>query len=198
MQTKILIPVIDTESGNYDYERNISNDEYSEMFVDNFNRTDKQINRYVNDLAHGVTLSSKIRSFGYEISNDRQKSVEDKYNFYEAEAFIQDSRRMDVGIDFFNEKIYDGKMFLLLVNVNPNSIDNDAESELRFWIDDSRKIHNDATLDDKTKMKALPSRQLKIKLGEEYAIMKGCKVLKDYSDRKYPFNFAIIVEKLIK
>ena len=76
-------------------------------------------------------------------------------------------------------------------------MEGDAESEIRFWVDDSKKVHSDNALDDKMKLKILPRRSLIIELpSNKEALLSGCKVIQDFSDKKFPFNFAIIVEKI--
>lgn len=198
MLTKIYIPVIDTESGEYKYEGNLSREAYESMVLDNFLATNNEMNRFAYNLAHGISNIDDRRV--NRNSGNQGTGPEIKYDFYEAEAFIQNSKREDVDSDFFKEHSSKGDMFLLLINVNPNSIDGDSESELRFWIGDSLKIHKDPTLDDKTRLETLPKRSLKIKIDdsdEKLGILKNCKILQDFSDKKYPFKFAIIVEKII-
>jgi hypothetical protein len=87
-------------------------------------------------------------------------------------------------------------MFLLLLNINPNDIHNNAEEELRFWADDSNKILLDKTLDDRTKLKVLPIKTFGIELkGVDYKLV-NCKLIENRSDKKFPFYYIIMVEKI--
>jgi len=194
MLTKMKIPVIDTEHGQYEYAGKLTREEFSEMVLDKFWKTNSQMNRYVNDLRNGVDRRGRMTDY-------RERQVDDSpdiiYDYYEAEVVIYNSKKVEVTDEFFQEKFEAGKMFLLILNINPNSMDGDAESEIRFWLDDSKKVHADDALDDKMKLKILPKRGFIIELenGKE-ALLNGCKILQDYADSKYPFHFAIIVEKI--
>jgi len=194
MITKLIIPVINTEDGKYEYKGNLSRQAYEEMVMDNFLKTDRQVSQFVDDMMHERSNRPQFREYSAQVERD---FPEIKYNFYETEAFIQDSKKNDIQKDFFEGHIEKGDMFIILININPNSLDNDAESEVRFWLDDSKRIHNDKSLDTETKLKALPVRGLKIKLDEKEAVLEGCKILQDYSNQKFPFYFAIIVNKIV-
>lgn len=196
MLTTLIIPVIDTENGKYEYKgEKLSREVYESMVMDNFLATDRQVSRFVDNMAHGI---SNVRpSYGEYNSRTERDYPDIVYKFYEAEAFVQDTKKNDIEQDFFDKHASAGDMFILLLNINPNSLEGDAESEIRFWLDDSLRIHRDYTLDDETKLKALPKRGLKIKVGEKTGILEECKILQDYSDKKYPFKFAIIVKKII-
>jgi hypothetical protein len=75
---------------------------------------------------------------------------------------------------------------------------NNAEEEIKFWADDSDRILNDHVLDDRTRIKALPIKTLGIELnGEDYNLI-NCKLIENRSDRKFPFYYIILVERISK
>ena len=194
MLTKMKIPVIDTESGKYDYKGKLSREDYSEMVLANFWRTNNQMNRFVDELQRGVSHYQRFRDYKEQVVDGMPDIL---YNDYEAEVFLSDSKKVEIEEKFFFDKYEAGKMFLLRLNINPNSMEGDAESEIRFWIDDSKKVHADDALDDKMKLKILPKRSLIIELSEgKEALLSGCKILQDCATEKWPYNFAIIVEKI--
>lgn len=192
MLTKIVIPVLDTEKGKYEFEGKLTREAYGEMVMNKFLSTNTQMNRFVDNIAHGISNVAQNRFYNV----DRTDYPEELYEFYETEAFIQDSKKNDIESEYFTPYIESEKMFILLININPNTLEGDAESELRFWIDDSRRVHDDKTLDDKTKLKALPKRWLKIYINEKQYILEGCKILQDFSNKKWPFYIGVIVEKI--
>lgn len=192
MLTKLIIPVIDTESGRFDYNGELTRDEYGEMVMDRFLATNNQMNRFVDNIRRGVSNVPQNIQFS---STVRRDFPDIKYNFFDTDVFVQNGKKENIDETFFEKYINNGEMFILILNVNPN-MEPDAESELRFWIDDSKKIHNDPMIDTKTKLKALPQRGLKILIGKQEYVLEGCKILQDYPDEKYPFKFAIIVEKI--
>lgn len=198
MEGTIIIPVIDTERGTFSYNgREISREDYDDMVMDRFNRTNARVSQFVNNMSRGIS-NVQSRWGVREVANDTD--VPDTYYDYcESQAFIQDSRRNDITEDEILSHVTDGKMFILIVNINPNTVNEEAESELRFWMDDSRRVHEDISLtDNKVKLMRLPVRDLGIKLDGKNYVMNGCKILENYSDRKYPYHFAFIVTKIIE
>lgn len=193
MLTKLIIPVIDTESGEFAYNGKLTREDYGNMVMDNFLRTNNQMNRFVENMRRGISNTPQNIVYSSTVHRD---FPEIQYNFFETDVFLQNSKRENIEEDFFNEYIENGKMFILILNINPN-MEPDAESELRFWLDDSKRIHNDPMIDTQTRLKALPIRGLKLKVGEKEHVLEGCKILQDYSNKKYPYKFAIIVEKIV-
>ena len=192
MLTKLIIPVIDTESLDFDFRGNLTRDEYGEMVMDKFLKTNNQMNKFVDNIRRGVSNIPQNLQYSSTVHRDFPDIV---YNFFETDVYIENGKKQNIDETFFERYINSGEMFILILNINPN-MEPDAESELRFWLDDSKKIHNDTMIDTKTKLKALPQRGLKILIGKEEYVLEGCKILQDYPNEKYPFKFAIIVEKI--
>lgn len=197
MITKLIIPVIDTESQDFHYSgRDLTREMYEDMVMDNFLSTNNQMNRFVDNIARGI---SNVRQNNIAYTSNVERDYPDiKYVFHDAEAFVLGAKKNEIDENFFHEHYNKGDMFIIILNINPNSMSGDAESEIRFWLDDSRMIQEDDTLDNKMKLKILPVRGLKIMAGEEEYILENCKVLQNYSDEKWKYKFAIIVEKLTK
>ena len=89
-------------------------------------------------------------------------------------------------------------MSLLLININPNGLENNAEEELRFWVDDSMRIINDNFLDDRTRIKVLPTKTFGVEINNETYTLKNCKLIENRSDKSFPFYFIIMIEKITK
>lgn len=192
MLTKLIIPVIDTESLDFDFRGNLTRDEYGEMVMDKFLATNNQMNRFADNIRRGISNIPQNIQYSSTVHRD---FPDFKFNFYETDVYVENSKKENIDESFFDNYIEKNKMCILILNVNPN-MEPDAESELRFWLDDSKKIYNDKMIDTKTRLKALPQRGLKILIGKKEYILEGCKVLQDYPDEKYPFKFAIIIEKI--
>lgn len=192
MLTNLIIPVQDTESAQFKYEGTLTRDAYEDMVLDKFRRTDKQIDAFLH--------RDKSMDFSYDLRDD------DGYGEYydgnddnevDVQALLLDSDRNNFDEDFLFDKADEEDMFVLIININPEGLDEDAESEIKYWLDDSYRVLGDEELDSETKLKALPPRDLKIVLsdGNKYTL-KNCKIFEDYSDDKYPLYFATIVEKI--
>ena len=196
MEAKLIIPVIDTESGNFDTDIKLAREEYIDMVNDNFIKNDKAINHY---MTHEWGMQ-KRQNFANEVSNKPQVEVE--FNEIESKCEFLTIKNADFNEDKLKEYIESGKMFLILLNLNPNGADLDALSELRFWLDDSQRVLNDETLDDMAKIKYLPKRELAIKIEEETYTkrynLKNCKMIENRSNEKAPYLFVLMIEKIIE
>ena len=68
MEAKLIIPVIDTESGNFDTDIKLTREEYIDMVNDNFIRNDKAINHY---MTHEWGTQRR-QNFANEVSNKQK------------------------------------------------------------------------------------------------------------------------------
>ena len=186
MLCKILIPIIDMGELKYDenFERNVigtfKSDDEKEMY----------------EQGNSTVLSNMYSRRGYDdgyVAHD----VKQNMKISECECFITDAdgNEIDTGkLDFI---VNNGKMFIMKININPNTIDSDCESELKFWIDDSNKLLNDTALDNRTKIKHLPKKDMFIVLGDKKYMISGCKMFGMYRVDNAPFYFATLIEKII-
>ena len=158
-----------------------------------FQETDRRVGRFVDNMARGISnIDPRGRRF-YNVEDANHPDIE--YDDEEIEVFVTDSKRTDIGEDFFEKHLKVGDMFILILNINPNTLSGDAESEVRFWMDDSMKVINDRRLPDDVKLKSLPGREYGLIVGDKTVFLSNCKMVQNYSKKNSPFNFAIIVEK---
>lgn len=208
MKVKFVIPVMDTEAGNYDYNgKNISMEDYFAILRNRVSSTNDIMENSLYGYDGQVVLERG--GFGkrnlYDIQNvNVNKEIE--YVFSESEAWVVDGNDDDLSVDDFNEFISNGKKFILKININPNSLENDAESEIRNWMDDSDRVLEDHSLDNRTMLLTLPLRDFIIDTAVDGDDSKpifqllGCKIIQIYKQKKsgYPYYFAIMVEKIMK
>ena len=191
MITNLIIPVQDTESAKFEYEGNLTREAYESMVLDRFHRTDRQIDEFMH--------RDRSNKFAYDLRDDNNDYYdgEDTDNEVEVQALLLDSSKKNFDEDFLFDMADRENMFVLIVNVNPEELDDGAESELKYWLDDSMRVWGDDDLDKKTKLEVSPPRNLKIVLsdGNKYTL-QNCKIFEDYSDDRYPIYFAMIVEKI--
>lgn len=208
MKVKFVIPVMDTEAGNYDYNgKNISMEDYFAILRNRVSSTNDIMENSLYGYDGQVVLERG--GFGkrnlYDIQNvNVNKEIE--YVFSESEAWVVDGNDDDLSVEDFNAFISNGKKFILKININPNSLENDAESEIRNWMDDSDRVLEDHSLDNRTMLLTLPLRDFIIDTAVDGDDSKpifqllGCKIIQIYNQRKsgYPYYFAIMVEKIMK
>lgn len=188
--TKIYFPVRNLDNGNFNYDKEISTEELIRLQDEQFRRTDASISRYV----HGY---GKDSNGGKMFELAQKKAVLDEVDALPMECAILGMNEGDeVDDNFFLDKKDGGKMFIIRININPTVLSPDSESELRFWVDDSVKLMNDPVIDKNTKLKHLPTRDLGIDIGSQRLTLQRCKIIENKSNNKFPYYFAVIVEKI--
>lgn len=181
MLSKLIISVIDTENSTFETDVKMTNEEYKYL--------EEQAIIEKNNINKGFINGSLTKEHFVNTT---------KYNDYKCECLFLDAKKQEINEEYFEKLLENQEMFLLLLNINPNDIHNNAEEELRFWTDDSNKILLDKTLDDRTKLKVLPIKTFGIELkGVDYKLI-NCKLIENRSDRKFPFYYIIMVDKIIK
>lgn len=198
MKVKIVVPIQDTESFKFDYDGNLDVVTYENMWTNDFRRTDKHINKYMQGYSQGYRkYDGNDRRYNVRDINEYSKDeVYDdmKLEWQESEGEVFDSNKQDITPQFFNDHEYRQDMFIIIIHVGIeewNSI-----TEMKFWLEDSRLVHMDKTIDDRTKLRSLPCRDLKIKIGEDIYNLHNCKILQTYDSPADFFKFAVIVEKI--
>lgn len=193
MITKLYIPIIDLSRANFDYGRNLTNEEMANMEYEKFRRTDRQVDNYVTQMQYRKDNRWDVR----EARNYRRdfSNVIDEDEYVECEAFFADSKKKEVSEEFFSEHD-NGKKFIITININPNSLEQEAESELRYWRDDSNGVLNDRTMDNQTKIECLMRRDLGIELGGTRKKLEDCRIIADFSNKDFPYYYGILVSKI--
>ena len=193
MITKLYIPIIDLSRANFDYGRNLTNEEMANMEYEKFRRTDRQVDNYVTQMQYRKDNRWDVR----EARNYRRdfSNVIDEDEYVECEAFFADSKKKEVSEEFFSEHD-NGRKFIITININPNSLEQEAESELRYWRDDSNGVLNDRTMDNQTKIECLMRRDLGIELGGTRKKLEDCRIIADFSNKDFPYYYGILVSKI--
>ena len=207
MKVKFVIPVVDTEAGTYEYHgREFDMDEYFDMIRNKVDRTNRAMDAFAYGYSHGfgIQRGNAMNRGLYDIENvDRDKEID--YNFSESEALVLDGDDNDVQIQDFYDLVAAGKKCLLKININPNSLDGDAESEIRKWLDESNKVLNDKMLDNKTMLLSLPLRDFIIDTATDDDESKpvfhiiNCRVIQIYpKENGYSYYFAVMCGEIKK
>lgn len=191
---KIFIPII--QLNDVEYDENFKHEVIRryDFKVGEFNDKEQRTEMY-DDSINEYTLSLYNRR---NMDDDYHvKDIPHIIKQCECECFVTDSEDNDVSYDFIGSVIESGRMSILKININPDTIEPDCESELKFWLDDSNKLLKDMSLDKTTKIKYLPVRTFKLELGGNNCMLHNCKMFRYYDNVKNaPFYFAILVEKI--
>ena len=193
MIAKLYVPIIDLSRANFDYGRNLTNEEMADMEYEKFRRTDRQVDNYVTQMQYGRDNRWDVR----EARNNRKdfSNVIDEDEYVQCEAFFADSKKKEISEEFFFEHD-NGKKFIITININPNSLEQEAESELRYWRDDSNGVLNDRTMDNQTKIECLMRRNLGIELRGVRRKLEDCRIIADFSNKEFPYYYGILVSKI--
>ena len=208
MKIKFVIPVVDTEAGTYEYHgRDFGMDEYFNMIRSRVDRTNSAMDAFAYNYRNGfgIQRGNSMNRGLYDIENvDKNKEID--YTFSESEALLLDGDDNDIQTQDLYDLVAEGKKCLLKININPNSLDEDAESEIRKWLDESDKVLNDKKLDNKTMLLSLPLRDFIIDTDTDGDESKpifhiiNCRVIQIYPKENggYSYYFAIMCGEIKK
>ena len=191
MLTKIYFPFGNTDFLNYETDINLTTETYDAMIADDFNRNKSMMNDFTK---YGFSVKNNSY-YGVDYSQEN-KEIKDCIDYSETEALVTNVNGEDIDDDFFISALNDGRMKLISLNVNPNSVDFDVASDIKMWISESNNINNDRFLDNKTKLNALQTKDLLIDVGDKKYKLNNCKIIQDGSTTKSPINIIVIVEKI--
>jgi hypothetical protein len=192
MLTKIYFPIVNTSNVDFETDYNLSVEEYNQMFVQHFQENEASMQNFVNN-----RFDNRNNYSAYS-NRDIVRDVNDFITYSEEiETFITLQNNNNPTDEDFKNIIESGKMSILTLNINPSYLDYDLGCEIKSWIGESDRINGDRLLDNKTKLAYLPSRNIKVDLSNnEQVILNNCKVLKNESDKNFPFKVIIIVENI--
>lgn len=189
MITTFVIPVIDTTSGSFNFNGNLSTEQYANMIVDNFNKNYDSINNLV---TYGM-YDTYIETF----QDKKIENVEEKFNFHKTEAYISDVSHNDINTQYLDNLVNLNKKGILRININPNSMETEAIEEINYWLNDSKMVLNDNRLDKQTIIMSLPIRDFLIDDGNQVFRLCDCKLMEINSTKQAPFSFALLFNKII-
>lgn len=137
--------------------------------------------------------------FDYDGVNSN-RVIGDDYIYSGFESIICDSHKNNINEeDLVNNYLNSGKKFILILNINPITIEEDANEEILYWKGESMRMWNDKSIDNKVKLEYSPMRDLKLSLSNnDNYILKNCKIFEDYSDNKFTLYFAVLVDDVEK
>lgn len=160
------------------------------LTYEEYNKRLKEEHLKSNAMFNGNYLHKK-----YKVSEQQHvKYDETKYEYYDITCPILNGRRAEMQPFELVKCRADGSMFIMLVDIPIKSIDQDVESEIRFWVKDSMSINTHHEIPENERLKMLPTKDLKIKVGDISGILCKCRVVDFWS----PFRIMILVERFLK
>lgn len=195
MKATLYYPVVMYDDSRFDYNGKLEGQEYADYLYSSFNQTNAALSRLQGrDMRIRNDSLYALRSMNGN-SNNKTKRVNDIYTYLPVEVIIRDSEGDDEKIDNIISYYQSEEPFVIIVKF-PNKVgelDEDIDSDLKFWARDTRKINSHPTLHPDAKFMALPTRDIRVVFGENsYAVLENCKILEKYGSWEY----AILVQKI--
>lgn len=183
MLAKIGYPILHYKEIDY-------NDDFERNVILTYNKDDEQkaFNNGFNRILNEMYKSQHIFN-----ENNINKDY-GEYNFSEIECFLYDVNEKTLTNEKLYEIVNNNKMAILRININPESLDYDTESDLRYWKDNSKRLLEDKTLNNKIVLKNLEGKDLIIYLNNNKIKLSNCKIVQIYNG-KYNYYFALLIEK---
>ena len=142
-------------------------------------------------LSGGYDVSYLNKKYGV-LEYREQHADNTKYEYYEVSCPILNQVKNPIqGFELIKCRM-ENLMFVLFVDIPIQTIDSDIESELRFWVRDSMEINIHHEIPENERLKMLPTKDLKIKVGDVDGTLVKCRVV----DFQKPFRIALLVEKI--
>ena len=190
MIVKLFFPVLNTDDINSNSDINLDVDDYSNMLDEQL-----KINNFLLNDFHEKGFNSKQY---YYVSQDIIREKELNLEYYECEAFVKAHNGSDLTEDELCLLSEHEKMGVILLNINPNSLEYEVYSDLKTWLNESVNIINENAIDNRNKITLLPYRDLKLEINNKNYFLSNCKIIENKSSEKFPFNFVLLIEKIIK
>lgn len=188
MTTKLYIPVeklkndfeITQELSEYDYDRMI---DY---------RTNDEFNRISSYLSGNEYIPND--GLRYNMPNQSMMTYNDLNDeFEECEAHVLNIENQELLDEELESVITNEDMLILILKINPNSLLEDSETELRLWLNQTSIINKNSTLSNDDKLLKLPMRTLKLQRDNTLLTLHDCRIIETYSKK---FDFAILIKKI--
>lgn len=154
---------------------------------------DKRLRENYNDfntIFNGGYLNKK-----YGILEHNSKMIDKtKYEYYDIDCPVYNMRKVDMQPFELVKCRQEGLMFIMIIDIPIKMVDAEVESELRFWIKDSMSINVHHEIPDAKRLEMLPTKELKIKMGDVEGILSKCRLI----NFENPFRLTILVDKMLK
>ena len=142
-----------------------------------------------------IPVSEEGLFSGMKVINDQMILTDADYKYFKATALLLNMNKKAMSEEEYKQMLASGTR-MLIVNLDPNSFEGDAETEFNRWLYESKMILSDSTLDGDTCLNSLPVLNFKIRTEDGKGIdLIGCKYVKNYSDKKYPYFFALLIKQ---
>ena len=157
--------------------KELTEEEYVKMLRDYSNTIEKGTPKFHS--SHGIK--------SYEIYEEKNEEI----NYSSAKSRIYDISGSETDIHELY-RIQNKGMGVLIFEIFENQMEEQFESEFKFWKRDSMNINNDKSIDMDQRINFLPIKNLKFEIDEHMFLLSGCKMYCDYDK----YKFALIIQSV--
>ena len=190
----LYVPVLNLNNLNFDTDLVIDVDTFKKMEVEQFYKTNSDIENYVKSKIIGGNQSHNT-SFSVRDYITIDNTDNEQYMLMKASAVVTDKRGDEITDEFIRNAVYDRKPVIMIFDIKTDEYDYDVSSELRFWMRESDNILRDRYLPNDVKIKTLPKTHFLIEIETGNIKLSGCKLIEMYKEPNKAYKFAILVSE---
>jgi hypothetical protein len=179
------MPDIDYDSNTFSYDGTLNSDEYINMMK----KEDNIGNALKETLSNNFEDIGKYASFGAV----GKKNVSVKYRYNQCEANILDIEKKEIDEEYIESKVKSQEQFILIIQMNPDNMDEDFEVGIKDWKYSHENISNYKGATDEWKLIHEPSRNLRIEIENGVYNLINCKIAAVLGG----YGYGILIEKVI-
>lgn len=179
----------------YEGKRELTEDVYSRMMVDTYNRyKDGVYDMFIND-----KLGTNIASYNFE--KEKNTYTQQKFYYDESKVDIYNGASREMTIDELIHYYQTGEPFVIIINMygmvrDPeDGGDPELETSMKGWYSEALKILRCPKFSDAEKIQYQSKKSLKLKFdkAQSSAILQNCKMI----DVKNKTTFVFLVERIV-
>lgn len=192
MEATLLVPYSYSDpSVDFDYEREITMEEYNENMISTYRKykpiIDRNI-RSVSDIGRNLAINN-------EGAKERQNYRQQNVYMSETKAIVCDMNNRRISIDTLIEYYKRKEMFIIDLQLPIYDQNEELEPEINSWIIETMKINNCEELDDSDRLRGYTKRDLKLVFegSKSSAILRNTKMVDVVNNH----TFAFLVEQIV-
>ena len=166
---------------------------YDSHNIDTFEYGNDYLSKVNSEKAVGLVINLDDYTYAFVSKGDVGFDEYD-YDYQECEALVLNGEKKNMKEEELVEMTKEPRIAIIILNINPNSLTQESESELRYWIEESKRVLYDTEMPDDIKIKSLPFIDFNMETeGGTKVKLNECKFVKDYTTKEYKYYFAVLV-----
>lgn len=188
MEATLLVPYSYSDPDHdFDYEREVSIEEYNESMVSTYRKYKPIIDRNMHRLGTNLAINNE---------GEKERNQYRRQNVYmsETKAKICDMHNHEISIDQLIGYYKSGEMFIVDLQLPIYDQNEELEPEINSWIIETMKINKTVELTDEERLAGYTKRDMKLKFKDSNssALLRNTKMVDVVNNH----TFAFLVEQI--